>query len=149
MIPANDIQIAVSLHRQVIRLMGNRFEISVVADDQQWAEERIADAVKEIRRIETLLTTFNESSQTNLINRNAGIAPVKVDEEVFHIIQRSKKISDITQGAFDISYGSVDKRLWNFDQQMTSLPDAATARKLVRLINYRNIILNDEECTYF
>ena len=149
MIPASDIQKAVSLHRQVIRLMGNRFEISVVADDKSWAEERVEDAIKEIRRIEALLTTFNESSQTNLINRNAGIAPVKVDKEVFDIIQRSKKISGITQGAFDISYGSVDKRLWNFDQQMTSLPDAATAKKLVRLINYRNIILNDEECTVF
>jgi len=148
-IPASDIQKAVSLHRQVIRLMGNRFEISVVADDKSWAEERVEDAIKEIRRIEALLTTFNESSQTNLINRNAGIAPVKVDKEVFDIIQRSKKISGITQGAFDISYGSVDKRLWNFDQQMTSLPDAATAKKMVRLINYRNIILNDEECTVF
>jgi thiamine biosynthesis lipoprotein len=58
-------------------------------------------------------------------------------------------ISKVTQGAFDISYGSIDKRLWNFDQQMTALPDAETARQMVRLINYRNIILNDDDCTIF
>jgi FAD:protein FMN transferase len=141
--------ITLSLHRKVLKLMGNRFEITVVADNAPWASERIDEAVEEIRRIENLLTTFNENSQTNLINRNAGIKPVKVDKEVFDIIQRSKRISSITQGAFDISYGSVDKKLWNFDKTMTSLPDVVTAKKLVRLINYRNILLDEKECTVF
>jgi FAD:protein FMN transferase len=148
--PANDvIEIAPSLYRQVLKLMGNRFEISVVADDEVWANECIAEAIAEIRRIEKLFTTFDESSQTNLINRNAGIAPVKVDREVFDLIQRSKKISTITQGAFDITYGSIDKRLWNFDKTMTSLPDAQTAKQLVQLINYRNVILDEDNCTVF
>jgi thiamine biosynthesis lipoprotein len=143
------VAIAPVIHKQVIKLMGNRFEISVVADDMQWADERINDAVTEIRRIEALLTTFNENSQTNLINQNAGIAPVKVDKEVFNIIERSIRISQLTQGAFDISYGSIDKRLWNFDQTLTSLPDHKTARQLVRLINYRNIILDESNSTVF
>jgi FAD:protein FMN transferase len=143
------IEIAPSLYRQVLKLMGNRFEISVVADDEVWANECIAEAIAEIRRIEKLFTTFDESSQTNLINRNAGIAPVKVDREVFDLIKRSKKISAITQGAFDITYGSIDKRLWNFDKTMTSLPDAQTAKQLVQLINYRNVILDEDNCTVF
>lgn len=132
-----------------MRLMGNHFEITVVAEEEDWANERIEDAVKEISRIEKLLTTFNEESQTNLINRNAGIKPVKVDKEVFDLIHRSKKISHLTQGAFDISYGSIDKQLWNFDASMTSLPDAETARQSVHLINYRNIILDESEGTVF
>ncbi len=138
-----------AIHKQVLKLMGNRFEITVVLDDEAAAQLHINAAAEEIRRIEALLTTFNEESQTAAINRNAGIAPVKVDKEVFDLIQRSKRISDITQGAFDISYGSIDKRLWNFDQHMTALPDAATAKRMVRLINYRNIVLNEKECTVF
>jgi thiamine biosynthesis lipoprotein len=129
--------------------MGNRFEITVVGDDRLWADKRIDDAVEEIKRIEKLFTTFDESSQTNLINRNAGIAPVKVDREVYDLIERSKKISALTQGAFDITYGSIDKRLWNFDKTMTSLPDAQTAKKLVRLINYQNVILDEKNCSVF
>jgi thiamine biosynthesis lipoprotein len=132
-----------------MRLMGNHFEISVVADDAPWAYARIDEAVAEIQRIERLLTTFNEDSQTNLINRNAGIQPVKVDKEVFHLIQRANRISAITQGAFDISYGSIDKRLWNFDVNMTALPDPETAKAAVKLINYRNIILDTEGGTVF
>ena len=138
-----------TLQRKVLKLMGNRFEITVVADNEKEGLAKIDDAVAEISRIEKLLTTFNESSQTNLINRNAGIAPVKVDREVFDIIHRSKRISDVTQGAFDITYGSVDKKLWNFDKNMTSLPDAETAKKAVHLINYRNVILDEKKCTVF
>lgn len=141
--------ISTRIYQQTMKLMGNRFEISVVSDEEDWAMQRIREAVDEIKRIEKLLTTFDENSQTNLINRNAGFEPVKVDREVFNIIERAVRLSQLTQGAFDISYGSVDKRLWNFDQHMTSLPDAATARKMVRLINYRNIILNQEKCTVF
>ena len=137
------------IHRRVLKLMGNRFEITVIGEDKEWAEQRIDEAIEEIRRIERLLTTFSDDSQVNAINRAAGIEPVKVDKEVFDLIARSKRISDVTQGAFDISYGSVDKSLWNFDQSMQSLPDAETARKLVRLINYRNIILDDQQHTVF
>lgn len=127
--------------------MGNAFEITVVAADRAWADAKTALAIEEIRRIEKLLTTFSDDSQVNHINRMAGIAPVVVDREVYDLIKRSIRISSLTDGAFDISYGSVDKSLWNFDTHMTSLPDAATAKAMVRLINYRNIILDEERCS--
>jgi FAD:protein FMN transferase len=127
--------------------MGNSFELTVVADDETWAQEKITMAIAEIKRIEKLLTTFAETSQTNQINKQAGKRAVKVDKEVFDLIQRSIKISAITDGAFDITYGSIDKRLWNFDKSMRTLPDAATAKSMVKLINYRNVILNAAECS--
>ncbi|HKR06660.1 MAG TPA: FAD:protein FMN transferase, partial [Bacteroidia bacterium] len=149
-VPENDILIAVTqLHQQVVKLMGNRFEFTVVSEDELWAQERIAEAIEEIKRIERLLTTFDENSQTNQVNKYAGIRPVKVNKEVFDLIQRSIKISKLTQGAFDITYGSVDKRLWNFDKNMTTLPDPVVAKQSVRLINYRNIILDENSCTVY
>jgi thiamine biosynthesis lipoprotein len=146
---SNTLTISPMLHRKVLKLMGNRFEITIVSDNETEALSGIDDAIAEISRIEKLLTTFNESSQTNLINRNAGIAPVKVDKEVFDIIQRSKRISHVTQGSFDITYGSADKKLWNFDKTMTALPDAEIAKKSVHLINYRNVLLDEKNCTVF
>lgn len=137
------------VHRRVLKLMGNRFEISVVDNDPLSAQQHIDAAVDEISRIESLLTTFNDKSQTHLINENAGIKPVKVDAEVIDLIDRSIKISVLTQGAFDITYGSIDKRLWNFDVTMKELPDEETARKAVRLINFKNIILNKKKGTVF
>ncbi|WP_229599139.1 FAD:protein FMN transferase [Runella sp. CRIBMP] len=145
----SELAVSLMLHKRVVRLMGNRFEISVVAEDEAWANDRIGEAVAEIQRIEALLTTFNDHSQTNQINAQAGIAPVRVEREVFELIRRSLRISELTQGAFDITYGSIDKSLWNFDTTMTSLPDAETAKRMVRLINYRNVVLNEANASVF
>lgn len=131
------------------KLMGNNFTITVVAEDKSIAQAHIDTAITEIRRIEKLFTTFSNDSQTNLINGNAGIQPVTVDKEVFELIERSIAISKLTQGAFDITYGSIDKSLWNFDKGMTRLPSKEDALTMVHLINYNNIILDTEELTVY
>ena len=128
-----------------LRLMGNNFTITVVTEDEIAADGHINIAVTEIQRIEKLFTTFDPASQTNLINAQAGLKPAIVDKEVFELIRRSIAISNLTQGAFDITYGGIVMGLWNFDTNMTALPSREIAKKMVYLINYRNIILNNEE----
>ena len=137
------------LHQREQLLMGNRFQITVVADDEVYTTSCIDKAVNEIERIEEYLSTYKASSQTNLSNQHAGKEPVKVSDEVFQLIKRSIKISALTQGAFDITYGSIDKRLWNFDCNMTELPDPETAKVMTRLVNFRNIILDEVHSTVF
>lgn len=137
------------LYSKVQKLMGNRFELSIISENEDGANKIIASAIQEIIRIERLLTTFSPDSQTNLINVNAGIQPVTVDKEVFDLVQRSLKISSLTQGAFDITYGSIDKSLWNFDTKMTILPDATIAKQMVKLIDYQKVILNHNDLTVF
>ncbi len=122
--------------------MGNQFQLSAMGDSEEWSQDCIDAAVHEIRRIEKKLTTYSEDSETALINRNAGIKSVMISREIFELIERSQKISEITQGAFDITYGSADKQLWNFDTGIDRLPDVLTAGKMVRLINFRNVLLN-------
>jgi thiamine biosynthesis lipoprotein len=129
--------------------MGNRFELTVVDENEDRGEQYIDIAIAEIQRIENLLTTFNEHSETSAINRHAGIEPVAVSEETFSLIKRSIQISDLTQGAFDITYGSAAKRYWHFDTSMTQLPDRKTLLQSVRLINYKNIILDHQNRTVF
>ena len=135
--------------RKSQKLMGNMFEITVVDDRDSVAFEHIETAVLEIQRIENLLTTYKDNSQTNLINRNAGIKPVKVDAEVFQLIERSQRISEITDGYFDISYGGIDKTFWNFDREMKQLPDAELVKEHLKLVNYKNILLDAESQTVF
>ena len=131
--------------KKAMKLMGHHFELTAVGDTQQDADRFIGAGVEEIRRIERLLTTYDEGSETSLINAHAGREPVKVSRETFELIERSIRISQVTQGAFDITYGSIDKRLWNFDTSLQQLPDKETARQMVRLINYRNILLDKEK----
>ncbi|MCZ8088977.1 FAD:protein FMN transferase [Flavobacterium sp.] len=135
--------------KKTTRLMGNQFEFTVITASENEAKKLFEVAITEIQRIEKLLTTFSNDSITAKINEMAGIQAVEVDEEVFQLIKRAQFISKITQGAFDISYGSLDKKFWNFDLQMTSLPNPNEAKKSVALINYENIILDESNQTVF
>ncbi|GAA4278072.1 FAD:protein FMN transferase [Aquimarina mytili] len=128
--------------------MGSRFEITVVASDHSKTDIYIDLAIEEIRRIEKLISSWDENSQTSEINRNAGIRPIKVDQELFDIINRSLKISRLTDGAFDISYASMDK-IWKFDGSMSSMPLKETIKKSVLKVGYENIVLNTERNTVF
>lgn len=129
-------------------LMGSSFEINVVAKDSTEGFKHINSAISEIKRIETLISSWDSNSQTSLINQNSGIKPVKVDQELFDLIERAIKLSKLTNGAFDISYASMDK-IWKFDGSMTKMPSKEDIKKSVEKVGYENIILNNEKQTVY
>ncbi len=128
--------------------MGSRFEITVVANDSVEANNYIDMAVSEITRIEKLISSWDPASQTSEINRNAGIKPVKVDEELYNLIRRTIEISNLTEGAFDVSFASMDK-IWKFDGSMTEMPSEEAINQSVAKVGYQNIILDPENFTVF
>lgn len=130
------------------KLMGSRFDITVVAENQMEADVFIETAISEISRIEKLISSWDPDSQTSAINKNAGIQEVQVDKELFDLIERALKISKLTDGAFDISYASMDK-IWKFDGSMTEKPSEEAIQRSVENIGYKNIRLNKEKSTVF
>lgn len=128
--------------------MGSRFDFTVVAKNSTEGNHYIDLAVDEISRIERLISSWDANSQTSEINRNSGIKPVKVDDELFQLINRAIKISKLTNGAFDISYASMDK-VWFFDGSMTEMPSEETIKKSVAKIGYQNIVLDEANQTVF
>lgn len=135
-------------YKRTMKLMGSRFDITVVAKDSVKGEAYIQLAVNEITRIESLISSWDLKSQTTRINTNAGIAPVKVSEELFYLINRAIKISELTDGAFDISYASMDK-IWKFDGSVTTMPSEKEIKASVSKVGYKNIILNKDNTTVF
>ena len=136
------------IFKRTLKLMGSRFEITVIAKDSIEANTYIDAAVVEITRIEKLISSWDPASQTSEINRNAGIKPVKVDEELYNLIGRSVEISKLTDGAFDISFASMDK-IWKFDGSMTQMPSKEAIKQSVSKVGYQNIILDPENLTVF
>ncbi len=131
------------------RMMGNHFEISVVHPDAHFAQHAIELAFAEITRIEKLFTTFSEDSITNRLNAAAGLHEVQVPREFFNLVERAQKLSRLTDGLFDLSYGSAHKQFWNFDTSARSLPSEAEALLNVALVNYENIITNEKDHTIY
>ncbi|MBP6074060.1 MAG: FAD:protein FMN transferase [Flavobacterium sp.] len=129
-------------------LLGSPFEITVVAADSIQANQFIAMAFDEVTRIEYLISDWIPTTQISKVNQQAGIAAVKVDLEVFELVERAIKISKLTDGAFDISYASMD-RIWKFDGSMKTMPTAEAIKKSVEKVGYEHIILNAKETTIF
>lgn len=128
--------------------MGSRFDITVVAQNEEEGNVYIDIAVNEISRIEKLISSWDANSQTSEINRNSGIKPVVVDNELFQLIQRCVKISKLTDGAFDISYAFMDK-VWHFDGSMTEMPSEEAIKNSVAKVGYNNIILDETNHSVF
>jgi thiamine biosynthesis lipoprotein len=135
-------------YQRTLKLMGSRFDITVVAKDSLAGEAYIDMAVAKIEEIERLISSWDPHSQTSAINRMAGINPVKVHPELFHLVERAIRISKLTDGAFDISYASMDK-IWKFDGSMTTMPSAESIKASVAKVGYENIILNKSDTSVF
>lgn len=136
------------LRKRTTMLMGGRFDISIVAQDSLSAEQNIDEIIAEISRIENLISDWKPTSQISQVNQNAGIQAVKVDKEVFELTKRALHFSEITNGAFDISFAAMDK-IWKFDGSMTEMPTAEAIKKSVEKVGYKNIILDSVNSTIF
>jgi thiamine biosynthesis lipoprotein len=129
-------------------LMGSAFSFTAVHESPQGAWDAIVVGIQEVQRIEALISSWSSTSETSAINRNAGIQPVKVSKELFDLIQRSKSISELSNGHFDISFASIDK-VWKFDGSMKSVPTDAALATSVAEIDYHKIVLDDKAKTVF
>ncbi|WP_457609969.1 FAD:protein FMN transferase [Lutibacter sp.] len=139
---------AQEIYKRTLKLMGSRFDISVVANNAVEGNTYINLAVDEISRIEKLISSWDSNSQTSIINKNAGIKPTKVSPELFELIKRSLALSTLTDGAFDISYASMDN-IWKFDGSLKTMPSEKDIKASVSKVGYQNIILDKENLTVF
>lgn len=66
----------------------------------------------EIERLNNKLSRFIDNSEISMINKYAGLMPVKVSEETFKLIESSTRYSEISEGHFDITIGAIIK-VWD------------------------------------
>ena len=135
-------------HKKKTYLLGSPFEITIVATDSIQGNEFATMAINEVKRIENLISDWIPTTQISKVNQNAGIQPVKVDNEVYELVERAIKVSKLTNGAFDISYASMDK-ICKFDGSMKTMPTEEAIKKSVEKVGYHNIILNPKDTTLF
>jgi len=89
------------------------------------------EAYRYLRSLEEKLSDYIEDSEVSLINKNAGIRPVEVSPETLEVIKKALYVSQITNGAFDVSVGALTIRAWRKKE--------ITEEEAKRLIDYRKI----------
>jgi len=136
------------LRKRTTKLMGARWDFTIVAKDSLTAERNIDICIAEVSRIENLISDWIPATQVSQVSSNAGLKPVKVSAEVFELTKRALHLSEITGGAFDISFAAMD-RIWKFDGSMTEMPTPAAIKKSVEKVGYKNIILDSANSTIY
>lgn len=129
-------------YRKKTPLMGSFFEFIVVAPRNE-AEETwnlIENCITEAKRIEDLISEWIPSSDISKINQAAGKKVIQVQQEVYELLQRSIAISQLTQGAFDISFLAYYE-YWKFDKTQTFPFDSAQIQTLTQYVDYQKIEL--------
>jgi len=136
------------LRNRTTKLMGSRWQINIVAKDSLMAEQNIDTCIAEVTRIENLISDWKPESQVSQVSASSGIRAVKVDREVFELTQRAIRLSQITNGAFDISFAAMD-RIWKFDGSMTAMPTPEAIKNSVAKVGYKNIVLDSARSTIY
>lgn len=128
--------------------MGSAFSFTAIAETPAAAKESVDHGMEEVVRIEQKISSWRSDSETSRINQNAGVEPQKVSWELFQLIARSKKISRLSDGNFDISFASIGS-VWDFKSEYTAIPSDSAIAASVALIDYHNIVLNENDTTVF
>jgi len=126
--------------------MGTRvsFKIWLGTRDPIEARAAIEAATAEIERIEDIMSEWRPQSEISRFNRAAGTA-VKLSPELFAVLQRSREVSAVTDGSFDVTFHAVGQ-LWSFKEGSTP-PTAAAIEEKLGLVDWQKLVLDAEAGT--
>lgn len=125
-------------------IMGTRIGVELWADDRASADRHIERVMQEMHRIDALMSTYKPSSQVSIVNADAARQPVRVDADLFGLLETSLEYSRVTEGAFDITYASVG-HLYDFRRGIKPSDEAIASA--LPAVNYRHVVLDRESRT--
>jgi len=128
------------------RVMGCMVEIKAFSADVAECQEAVDDAFEQMRLVDKLMSTYKPESEISQLNQLAGLEPLKVSPQVMEIIRESKRYSELTDGAFDVTVGPLVE-LWGFKHKNWQFPADSEIQRILPLVNYKNILLDEETQT--
>lgn len=126
-------------HRDAQDIMGTRVQVELWHDDAAAAAVLLDAVMAEMRRIDAAYSTYSQRSDLSALNRQAPAGWVAVSDELYHLLERSRRVSELTGGAFDITYASVGRY---YDYRSGRRPDAEQIRRAVEAIDFRYVELD-------
>ncbi len=131
-------------HAREAAIMGTRIAVEVWQEDPAAAEAAIDAVLAEMHRVDALMSHYKPESQLSAINRDAATAPVRVDMELAGLIAKALEFSELSGGAFDITYASVG---YLYDYRERRHPSDAEIQAALPAINWRHVVVDREAST--
>jgi FAD:protein FMN transferase len=127
-------------------IMGTRCSVELWSEDRARGEAAISSVFDDMKRIDRLMSTWKEDTEISRVNREAAKHPVKISPELFGLLQESVQYSELTHGAFDITYASVG---YLYDFKKGVHPDQKAIQSALPGINWRHLVLDAKQTTVF
>lgn len=126
--------------------MATRFEVVLRGENPVRLRAAAEEALDEIERVESQLSIYRPGSEASRLNARAAAAPVRVDAGLFRLLQLSKRLSEETGGAFDITVAPL-VRCWGFMGETRRVPSGESIEEARSKVGMQWVELDEEEFT--
>ena len=119
--------------------MGVSFKLVLYAADAQTANKATQAAFARIKALNEILSDYDPQSELSRLSDTAGQGKkVPVSKELWHVLQVSEEISQLSEGAFDVTIGSAVK-LWRRARRAQKMPDPQRLAAAMETVGYQQI----------
>jgi len=125
-------------------IMGTRITVELWTEDPAKGGQAIDAVLDEMRHIDETMSTYKSTSEVSRVNAKAADGPMHISKDLFDLLVTAKQYSEITDGAFDITYASVGY-LYDFRKHVH--PDDAQIAKALPAVNYQHVLLDPKAQT--
>ena len=125
-------------HQQQRDIMGTRVSVELWHTEASVAADCSQRVFAEMDRINALMSSYLDSSELSFINNNAATAAVEISDELALLVERSLHFSEISRGAFDITYASIG---YAYDYRKRQQPSDQSVAQKMAAIDYHHIEL--------
>jgi len=102
----------------------------------------IDEVTEKINYLDRLLTFNAPEGDVYKLNENAAIKNVELNPETVTVIKKAQQVSELSNGAFDLTIGPVVKS-WGIGTNQERIPPKEELQKLLPLVNYKDIYIDD------
>ena len=112
---------------------------------QATLEETIDAAVKEMARLESILSAHAEGSDVYRLN-TAATAAREVSEETLAVLERAKQVYERSQGAFDVTVGAL-MHAWGFGTDRRAVPSSEALAEALSGVGFEHVEIDKAQRT--
>ena len=129
--------------------MGTKFRVVLYAPDKATADKAAAAAFARVADLNRVMSDYLPTSDLSLLCQKSATVPagpVKVSDDLFFVLSKSREIAAMSDGAFDVTIAPVIK-LWRQARKDRRLPDPEVLQAALKKVGYQKMVLNEKAGT--
>lgn len=125
--------------------MGTILRCSLYAEDERQAQEWLDVGLTELERSIPAINNYDPTSEISKLNQQNG-TQVQVSDELWNALQHAKRWWELSQGAFDVTFGSLFS-LWRSARKNKIPPSDDEIQQAFRATGWNNVLLGNQTVT--